>query len=75
MNADGSGLNQLTFETPGKTFSQGACFSPDGTKILFQHRPSTGGVDLFTMNPDGSDVTQVTRTSTNERDPEWAAAS
>jgi Tol biopolymer transport system component len=74
INADGSDLIQLTFNTPFKTTSHGPCYSPDGTKILFQYRPSTGGVDLFTMNPDGSEVTQVTRTATNERDPEWAVA-
>ena len=73
MNADGSGLTQLTFNAPGN-FSRSPCYSPDGTKILFQHRPSTGGVDLFTMNPDGSGVTQVTRTPTDEREPEWAVA-
>ena len=73
MNADGSGLTQLTFNTPGETFSHSPCYSPDGTKILFQQRPSTaGGVDLFTMNLDGSGTTQVTRTPTNEREPEWA---
>ena len=75
MNADGSGLTQLTFTTPGKAFSRSPCYSPDGTKILFQYRPSTGGgVDLFTMDTDGSRVTQVTRTPTSERDPEWAVA-
>jgi Tol biopolymer transport system component len=75
INPDGSGLTQLTFNTPFKTTSHGPCYSPDGTKILFQHRPSTaGGVDLFTMNPDGSGIAQVTLTPTNERDPEWAVA-
>jgi len=77
INVDGSGLTQLTFNPPGKTFSTLPCFSPDGMKILFVHRPSTGGPDgrdLFTMNPDGSGVTQVTRTATNERDPGWATA-
>jgi len=73
MNPDGSGLTQLTFTTPGKAFSRSPCYSPDGSKILFQYRPSTGGaVDLFTMHTDGSAVTQVTRTPTSERDPQWA---
>jgi Tol biopolymer transport system component len=74
MNADGSGLTQLTFNTPGKVFSRSPCYSPDGTRILFNYRPSTGGVDLFTMNTDGTRVTQVTRTAASERDPQWATA-
>jgi hypothetical protein len=74
INRDGSGLTQLTFNRPGKAFSFHACFSPDGTKILFAHYRSTGGVDLYTMNPYGRRVTQVTRTASSEVLPEWAAA-
>lgn len=74
MNADGSGLTQLTFEQPGPSFSFQPCYSPDGTKILFVHYLSTGGTDLFTMNPDGSGVTHVTRDARVETDPEWAVA-
>jgi Tol biopolymer transport system component len=49
-------------------------YSPDGTKIIFAHVSSTGGRDLFTMNPDGSGVTQLTRTATDEWWPQWAVA-
>jgi TolB protein len=73
MNADGSGLTQLTFNGEGgRNGSLNPCFSPDGTKILFSHFLSTGGVDLFTMNPNGSGVMQVTRTPDLEFAPEWA---
>src|SRR5436190_3053523 len=73
VNADGSGLTQLTFDS-GKSRSVNPSYSPDGTKIIFVHLPSTGGRDLFTMNPDGSGVTQVTRTATDESFPQWAVA-
>ena len=73
VNADGSGLTQLTFDS-GKSRSRNPSYSPDGTKIIFVHLPSTGGRDLFTMNPDGSGVTQVTRTATDESFPQWAVA-
>jgi Tol biopolymer transport system component len=56
-----------------ETFSFAPSFSPDGTKIIFSRFPSTGGVDLFTMNPDGTGVTKVTRTASIEPWPQWAA--
>jgi Tol biopolymer transport system component len=74
INRDGSGLTQLTFNRPGKAFSFDACFSPDGTKILFAHYRSTGWIDLYTMSPRGSRVTQVTKTASAEILPGWAAA-
>jgi hypothetical protein len=70
INLDGSGFIQLTFNRPGKAFSFDPCFSPGGAKILFVHFPSTGGPDLYTMNPDGTSVAPVTRTPSNENVPE-----
>ena len=73
ISPDGSGLTQLdTFET-AKSFSVNPSYSPDGSKIIFGHGPSTGSRDLFTMNPDGTGVTQITRTPGEERFPQWAA--
>jgi hypothetical protein len=66
INADGSGFTQLTFNAPGKGASSDPSWSPDGTKIIFRHCPSTGFCDLFTMNPDGSDVAQITKTAAGE---------
>jgi TolB protein len=74
INPDGSGLTQLIFNTPGRTFSFDPRYSPDSTKILFAYYPSTGGTDLFTMHPDGSGVTQATRTVSPELDPECTVA-
>jgi Tol biopolymer transport system component len=73
-NADGTGFTQLTFGD-GTTFSFAPSFSPDGTKIIFSRFPSTGGVDLFTMNLDGTGVTKATRTASSELWPQWATAS
>jgi Tol biopolymer transport system component len=75
VDPDGSGLTQLTHDVPGKSASFNPSYSPDGTKIIFAHYPSTGSVDLYTMNPDGSGVRQVTRTAKLELWPQWAAAS
>ena len=78
INADGSGLTQLTFSDPEREGSWQACYAPDGGKILFVYsRYDKGEVvldELFTMNPDGSDVSRVTHTSSQEFSPQWAVA-
>jgi Tol biopolymer transport system component len=74
MNADGSGLDQLTFNPPGGDASFQASFAPDGTEILFTFFSLTDGFDLYTMNPDGTGSTQLTETQSDEFEPEWAVA-
>jgi Tol biopolymer transport system component len=71
INTDGSGFTQLTFNTR-KVFSAYASYSPDGTKIIFT-RCSSAGCYLFTMDPDGSDLRQVTTTG-GELWPQWGVA-
>jgi Tol biopolymer transport system component len=59
INADGSGLTQVASENQ---FGGGPSWSPNGTKIAFVcGAPSA----VCTMNPDGSDVTQLFRSSLN----------
>ena len=71
VKRDGTGLTRLTFDDAGG-FSLNPSYSPDGTKIIFGRKSANGSRDLFTMNPDGSDVTQVTNTPGDERFPHWA---
>jgi TolB protein len=67
MNPDGTGQTQLTgpsqpsFEVP-ENFHP--VWAPDGTRIAFgsAHREAFGGVDVFTMNPDGTSEQRVTGT-------------
>ena len=60
MNADGTGLMQLT---DNAVFDGTPTFSPDGEQILF-HRtvgaPGGGNQQLFIMNADGTQQTQLT---------------
>jgi Tol biopolymer transport system component len=68
MNADGSGQVQLTFNT---TFDGTPTFSPGDTKILFTR--NTGGTtqQVFTMNPNGTGVAQLTFTAGTNLFPDW----
>jgi len=59
INADGSGATDLA---PGSTNAAHPSFSPDGTKIAFTEE-GANGIQLFTMNADGTDVTQLTHVS------------
>jgi TolB protein len=59
MNADGTGLVQLTDNTVNDAT---ATFSPDGQQIIF-HRPVAGRPQLWLMNADGSGQVQLTNTA------------
>ena len=58
MNADGSDQRRLTFSAGQDTKPT---WSPTGDRIAF-HRRIAGHLQVFTMNPDGSDVTPLTET-------------
>jgi Tol biopolymer transport system component len=49
-----------------------ACYSPDGTKIMFVRFPTPPGIDLFVMRADGSHAHVVRRTGAIELLPQWA---
>jgi Tol biopolymer transport system component len=68
VNADGSNHKMLTGEG-----ASGQAWSPDGSKILFS-KWSGRSIDLFAMNPDGSNVQNITNTDgKHEWDPSWQA--
>ena len=45
-------------------------WSLDGKKIAFTANPE-GNYDIFTMNPDGSEITAITFSPSDEKDPSW----
>ncbi len=70
MNADGSGVTNLTPITPQWTDGDPA-WSPDGRRIAFRsHRSSNG--DLWTMAADGSQLTQLTFGGRIDSNPRWS---
>jgi TolB protein len=73
ISADGAGLRLLN-HPEGNIGDRQPCFSPTGEKILYSRSVSAAFADLFTMNPDGTDIARITRTASAEFYPQWATA-
>ncbi len=81
VHANGSGLHEVNVSPanscggPNADASAQGCFSPvwspDGTKILFGKGVGDSNAYLFTVNPDGSGLTQVTHGSGGAESPDW----
>src|SRR4051812_48339466 len=78
MNANGTGLVQLTTAVQLGTDSQGPHFSsdsepawsPDGSRIAFSStRDGLPGTELYVMNADGSNPIRLTNNTVDERNP------
>jgi len=71
MNWDGSEQRQLTTLGGGRCL--GLSWSPDGSKILFQQTPGISdmdGADIWVVNSDGTNPTQLTWTGLAESTPD-----
>ena len=74
VNADGSGLQRITFDPlPGITAEVQPAWSPDGSVIAFASTLS-GFYDIYTIRPDGSQLRRITHTEDSELEPSWAPA-
>jgi hypothetical protein len=75
MNADGTEVTRLTNSDPNSgrfiRFDGSPTWSPDGSLIAF-HRFVDGGADIYTMKPDGSDVTPAVTTVGPDLYPAWS---
>jgi Tol biopolymer transport system component len=68
MNADGSGVQQITRNTH---WDEGPAWSPDGTKFAFSTGADDAHLDIWTMNVDGSNQQQLTTFPGRDESPDW----
>jgi TolB protein len=66
MRKDGSDVRRITFEG---SYNTSPAWSPKGDKIVFSGR--RGGNQIFVVNPDGSELFQLTSQGNNE-DPSFS---
>jgi TolB protein len=66
MRADGTQSKRITFEG---SYNTSPSWSPKGDKIVFSGRRGTN--QIFTINPDGTGLTQLTQDGNNE-DPSFS---
>lgn len=74
VKTNGTGLQQVTQRTPGTTWDFGPGWSPDGRKLAFVRVDLVRQADaIFTVNADGSGLTQVTPWELNGGDrADWS---
>jgi hypothetical protein len=71
MNSDGSGVTQLHTATTANWFSDLVPrWSPDGTKIAYIEQRINSGIQVWTMNADGTN--DVQRTTTGALNVSWS---
>ncbi len=70
VHPDGTGLAKIPLATHNRSFAGDVGWSPDGKKIVFLLFTQTGE-GIATANADGSNVQQVTTTTTFDNQPDW----
>jgi Tol biopolymer transport system component len=74
VRPDGSRFSPIRVQLgTGNYFAFAPVFAPDGTRIVFSAQVS-GAADVYSANPDGSDLRQLTTSPLPDRFPDWGSA-
>jgi TolB protein len=68
VNADGSGLRQVTDGVDDKM----PALSPDGKKVAFSSMQRDGNFEIYVVNTDGTGLTRLTNRVEDDVSPEWS---
>jgi TolB protein len=71
INADGSGLTQITHLPPTDNDLWTPAFSPDGKQIAFAYGRN-GVLEIYVINSDGRGLKQVTHEGHSNASPHWS---
>ena len=71
INADGSGLTPLT-TPPGSVYDSDPSYSGDGERIAFDSSTGTGTAEIFVMDHNGQNRTQLTFNSIPDGQPSFS---
>jgi Tol biopolymer transport system component len=71
-SADGTAVQNITRDSGGAE-SVNPAWSPDCTKLVYEHYDGAGGVDLYTINSDGTGAAQLTDGTAYAVMPDWQA--
>src|SRR5207247_4884376 len=67
MNADGSGVTRLTYNS---ALGEGAVWSPDGEKIAFMSTRD-GNLEIYLMHADGTGLAHLTKNAAQRMERVW----
>lgn len=73
MNSDGTGQTKVggIVNDSFPSYSRWPAWSPDGTRIVFSNNRYFLQDDIYVMNADGSNVTQLTTNPVDDYQPSW----
>ena len=71
VGVDGRGRRQVTHENPWASFTE-LRFAADGRRLLYAGEQTANDRELYTIEPDGSGLRQLTDNLVDDLDPAWS---
>lgn len=72
VNSDGTGSHDLVSTIYVSTYLSDPAWSPDNSQIAFAYSGNDGNVDIYKINTDGTNQTQLTNDIGRDITPDWS---